>query len=414
MRTTGTLQPGQSEWLQRETAAWVREGLIREEQRRWLLARYGLFQGESAVSLKRFGFVQILAAMGAALTGIGVLLLVGSNWEEIPRYSRLALIVAASLASYVCGYELAYSPGRRPAIGQALLLLGSLIWVSGIFLVGQMFHVGPPDDREYAMGLLYGAAGVLPLAYALRSGIQLGLGLILMVVWGAIAAADRWNLEQGLAPAALATSAFLYGQSVLHRRLGPPGCSSVYGIGAAALGLGSLFVMGFHDFWRDFRWYEGAHASAALWAVPLALALAGLAAALLARLAKGAGAKPTGAEVGLIAATGALAVGAGAWMLSMAGLHAGGHAPAVVANVALLAAEVAVVWLGWQRLRTGLVNLGLTAFFVQAMTRYFDLLGPMLNGGLVFIGAGLMLLGMGWFLERQRRTLLDSMPERSA
>jgi uncharacterized membrane protein len=414
MQTTGTLQPGQSEWLQREAEAWVREGLIKEEQRRWVLARYGLVSGESAASLKRFGFVQILAVMGAVLTGIGVLVLVGTNWEEIPRYVRLALIIVASLASYLGGYALAYAPGKRPAMGQALLLLGSLVWVSGVFLVGQMFHIGPPDDREYAMGLLYGAVGVLPLAYVLRSGLQLGLGLILLLAWGGIAAADRWDLEQGMVAAALATAAFLHGLCALHRRLGPKGFSTVYGIGAAALGLGSLYVLSFNGFWSGLHWYRATHPPTAIWAVPLSLAVAGFAVAVVAGFVRGQGAKPADAEIGLIAGTGVLAVGAGAWMFSIVGSAASGPAPAVVANIALLAAEVGVVWLGWQRLRTGLVNLGLAVFFLHAMTRYFDLIGRMMNNGLVFVGAGLLLLAMGWLLERQRRSLVSAMEERGA
>jgi glucosylceramidase len=40
--------------------------------------------------------------------------------------------------------------------------------------------------------------------------------------------------------------------------------------------------------------------------------------------------------------------------------------------------------------------------------------GSMLQGGLMFIGAGLLLVVLGTFLERYRRTLLRSMEERSA
>ncbi len=61
----------------------------------------------------------------------------------------------------------------------------------------------------------------------------------------------------------------------------------------------------------------------------------------------------------------------------------------------------------------GLVNFGLFVFFVQVVTRYFDLLGGMLQGGLMFIGAGILLVAVGVALERSRRSLLRSMTQRS-
>jgi uncharacterized membrane protein len=47
------------------------------------------------------------------------------------------------------------------------------------------------------------------------------------------------------------------------------------------------------------------------------------------------------------------------------------------------------------------------------MTRYFDLIGTMLSGGFAFITAGLVLLGAGALLERQRRRLLETMAGRA-
>ena len=43
------------------------------------------------------------------------------------------------------------------------------------------------------------------------------------------------------------------------------------------------------------------------------------------------------------------------------------------------------------------------------MTRYFDVFGTLLKGGLAFIGAGIVLVGGGWLLESARRRLLQTM-----
>ncbi len=95
--------------------------------------------------------------------------------------------------------------------------------------------------------------------------------------------------------------------------------------------------------------------------------------------------------------------------------HPTGQALLVVGpfNLLLLAAEVGLVALGWARRQPGLMNFGLFVFFLQVVTRYFDLLGGMLQGGLMFIGAGLLLVVLGVALERSRRSLLRSMERRA-
>ena len=83
-------------------------------------------------------------------------------------------------------------------------------------------------------------------------------------------------------------------------------------------------------------------------------------------------------------------------------------------NLVLFAAAIGVLMLGWVRNQPGLANLGIFVFFVQVVTRYFDLLGGMLSSGLLFIGAGLLLILGGLFLERSRRRLLAAMSTRAS
>jgi len=82
-------------------------------------------------------------------------------------------------------------------------------------------------------------------------------------------------------------------------------------------------------------------------------------------------------------------------------------------NLVLLGAEIGVIALGWRRNLPGLVNLGIFVFFVHVVTRYFDLLTGMLSGGLLFIGAGILLIFGGLLLERSRRRLIEAIQQRS-
>jgi len=43
------------------------------------------------------------------------------------------------------------------------------------------------------------------------------------------------------------------------------------------------------------------------------------------------------------------------------------------------------------------------------VTRYFDLFGTMLEGGVFFIVTGSLVIGLGIYLEKKRRALLGSL-----
>ncbi len=73
----------------------------------------------------------MLAIMGAVFSGVGLVLLVGANWQDIPVSARIGMIIAAIIATNGIGYYLRYRRGYVRA-GEAILLLGCffkiLIW----------------------------------------------------------------------------------------------------------------------------------------------------------------------------------------------------------------------------------------------------------------------------------------------
>jgi uncharacterized membrane protein len=166
MEQSGTQPDPSPEWITQAVEAWTKEGLVRREQARWILARYGLADAETAGTLKQLSFIQILTALGALLVGVGVLLLVGTQWENLPRLARLVLLAGITGAAYAGGYHLAYTRKTYIGVGKALIFLGSLFWGSSIFLVGQMYNLGDSggDPSEYFTGLAYWFVGTLPLA----------------------------------------------------------------------------------------------------------------------------------------------------------------------------------------------------------------------------------------------------------
>jgi uncharacterized membrane protein len=401
-------------WLAGEVAQWQKEGLIRDDQARLILARYGLAAAGTAASLGHRRIAQALALLGAILVGAGVILVVGANWESVPRLLRLLLLMALIALFYASGFVLAHSRRSHPAIGRALILLGSLIWGASIFLVAQSYHVGAEGGERSAILLWF--LGVLPIVYILRSPEHAALAVILLWFW------YGWTL--GDHPARFGTSppylllvtiagAALYSAGWLHRlreELAPVGGVFLYA-GLLAT-LGGIYGLSF-DIYRSNSYETSSGPDAFLWGLAIATLAAGLALSaavwMVSRRRSGADRRESVTVAGVVMA-GAVCFIAAATSTSLEGVRI----PAIiVANVVLLALESGLVALGWHRMRPDLVNLGLAAFFIHLMTRYFDLIGTMLSGGFAFITAGLVLLGAGALLERQRRRLLETMAGRA-
>ncbi len=404
------------EWLTEELPRWRAEGLIREEQARLILARYGLAGAETTRTVKHQRIAQALAFLGVALVGAGVILVVGANWEAIPRIARLLGLMALIAAFYGTGFHLAHARRTYPGTGRALILLGSLVWGASIFLVAQTYHAGAEGGEKAAV--LVWLLGVLPLAYVLRSPehAALSAGLLILVY--------NWYLADHFAgfptlPAHLLLNVLLgialYSAGCLHRlRDDLKPLAGAYLYTGLLVTLGSIYLLSF-DIYGGTR----GHAVARPDAFHLAMAAASAGPAVLLSLAvllASAGRAKADRWEGTCVFAAAVA-GAGLYVLGAAFPSLAGHrypGAAAAANAVLLALETGLVALGWQRLQPALVNLGLAAFFIHLLTRYFDVIGRMLTGGFAFIGAGLVLLLAGTLLERQRKRLLRRMAERRA
>ena len=121
----GTDQPEAPKWLAGEVGGWVSERLIAPEQAQLILARYGLVDGgESPRSLRQSQIASLVGTIGAVLVGVGVLVIVGANWEAIPRLARIVLLILATLGFYGGGYHLGYGQKTYPGVGKALILVG--------------------------------------------------------------------------------------------------------------------------------------------------------------------------------------------------------------------------------------------------------------------------------------------------
>src|SRR5690606_32493323 len=68
---------------------------------------------------------------------------------------------------------------RSPKIGQALLLLGVILFGANIMLIAQTYHI----DEHYPNGILFWALGGLATAYVFNSQPALIATLVLGMLW---------------------------------------------------------------------------------------------------------------------------------------------------------------------------------------------------------------------------------------
>ncbi|NMD71331.1 DUF2157 domain-containing protein [Bacillus sp. DNRA2] len=110
---------------------------------------------------KKLSFTVILLYVGSILIGAGILSFVASNWAEMGKLFKFLFIVSLFIGVNVAGYLM---EKNYPKTSKSLYYLGVIVFGAGIFLIGQMFHLG--GNFQYAF--YWWSLGILPLAWVLK------------------------------------------------------------------------------------------------------------------------------------------------------------------------------------------------------------------------------------------------------
>ena len=108
-----------------------------------------------------------------------MILFIASNWQTIPKPVRLGIIFGTIFTVNHFGYYLKYTKGNYPKTGSAILLLGSLLFGSGIWLVAQTYHI----TSRYHSGILFWSLGIVPISWLLSLETILVLSSVLLAFW---------------------------------------------------------------------------------------------------------------------------------------------------------------------------------------------------------------------------------------
>ena len=383
--------------LRDEAPRWVRDGLVTAQQAEAILARYPA----SAAWFSRP--IAIFSVLGGALLVCAVALLVAHNWHGIPRWAKLGGVVASMLAAHGAGLK-ARARGYEK-LGAGLFVLGGGILLVGIALIGQLYNLsGRQSDAILLWWIL-----LLPAGYTLPSIALVVLGWLGASAWYVMLVFDRtaWlgrdvqsNVPLGLVAIA-AAGVLAWALGVLHgdgpyRRVRQ--FFEQIGLLATGIALVPLGLFGNQAWWvvaPTLRW-----PTALLGVLALATAALAVAPSRLPpdRLVVRAG--PSAALFLVVLYLVAIVVA----LLT--------HATAVTFRVfdwadwaLLFVVALALILYGARWDRTSWINWGIVWIGADAVARYFELFGSMLQTSALFFATGVFVLLLGWALERLRRRI---------
>jgi len=435
--------------LRRELPVWVERGWVTPGGDSAIL-EHVVAQGSG------FGFLAYaFSILGVLLLGSGIITYFAANWALMPKIIKLVILFGGMWAAYgIAAYLL--RRGDSPHLGQAILLLGVMLFGANIMLIAQIYHI----DSHYPDGVLSWSAGALLAAYLLRSQPAMIAALGLGVLWTGM---ETLGFERVHWPFLMLWMACL---PMIYRMQWR---ASVH-VALLALLVWSVFVLWpiewlLPDVWllHVMQWYVLAYG--ALFLLGLALdtyaraAFVGMTVQRYAAFAglmsfysltfpdfqthtRDAGDMLTAGPEWFVVVAASLAwvvvlVAAGAWhrqrartgkspaylalgqallglitVLLMANLFLTGEQGGFVAvlfNVLFFGGTVWLIYAGSHLGDRFMVNIGFVFFALGLFTRYFDTFWTLLNRSYFFMLGGVLLLVGGFFVERQRRRLTAGM-----
>ena len=359
----------------------------------------------------------MIGIIGVILVGLGVAWLVAQNWHQIPAVAKIIILIVVTAAAYVAGIELKIH--HYSVSAASLLLLGSLLYTSSVFLIAQIFSTSTTPQGVAWLGLLCWL-GVLLAAYIFESKLSLILAFIQILQWmGVQFVAFASNARDMFTPAILAYTVLLagvlwYGLSLWHRSRDHP-FSGVYEFWSALYFLLFAYILSFQSL-LPFLW----HSETAMSTGPV-IFLVAIGVAALITLVSGifAAAHTVDSKEmhGVLSVIVVLAlvlslawfVRDGNFFMSYGEMGLGMWAIWILANITLIGTILATVGYGTAEGKNSIINLAIAFFALFVITRYVGFvinLSGYLGLSVVFIIGGIILILGGIFIEKWRRTLV--------
>ena len=321
---------------------------------------------------------------------------------------KIAGLVVLLGSAYALGWRLKIAPGQFPKTGDACFAIGAVFFLLGIALVSQIFHL----DSRPPNGVLLWWAGIVALPWLTRAKFMQFVSVVAGLTWLAMEmlASDSWiRLLENQSSwydrefLLFAAAAFPIGVALTSFGLGLRGGRHDYFSGlheklGLILACWALYVLGFT--WSTHGWDHQPMPAARIESV-----------AIFVLLVPAAAGWAWWRNRGDVQALGwYLALGFVPVLANLLGLelHDSNWLWGGISCLALFLLNLGMIRVGLASGRESWINLGMAGMALNIVTRYFLLFGTMLEGGVFFIVTGLLVLGLGYYLERKRRSLVSN------
>ena len=172
-------------WLYDQLPELVDKGIISAESAERLKKHYGSVKATTGTRT----FLLVFGVIGALLVGLGIILILAHNWEQLTKLNRLMisvglLVVAQTAAGSVLWFKADSQAWRETTATLLMLMVGA-----AMALVGQTYHLAENADTFLRTWMLL----ALPLMYLMNSVSVAVLYTIGVTVWAAGGYADISN-----------------------------------------------------------------------------------------------------------------------------------------------------------------------------------------------------------------------------
>lgn len=170
------LQQYQYHFLENELKELEGNGHLRDGQATDLMTNYEV-QQYVVPEKKKVNPFNILLIIGAVLIGLSLLSFVASNWSELTKVSKFTLLFVMLVGFYFTGYKY---EAKNKALSRVFYYIGVFAYCAEVIYIGQMFHLG----GEIQNAILAWGLGVLPLGFYLKDQALklIGVGFIYLFI----------------------------------------------------------------------------------------------------------------------------------------------------------------------------------------------------------------------------------------
>src|SRR2546429_3663277 len=121
----------------------------------------------------------VLGRLGAAVTMLGVILLIAANWQHIGAGVKILGFLLLLGGAHGAALWIEWTGRPYPRFAEALHFRGAGLFVGGLALVGQIYQLPANPPRAMLVWLV----AIAPLAVLLRSPAISGLGILAAWLW---------------------------------------------------------------------------------------------------------------------------------------------------------------------------------------------------------------------------------------